>query len=183
MIVNILKFIGCLILLVLFVAVGMSGSQNEPIRLKFRPPVPKLEYSVFRTAPILVAGVFGRSSGCDTADYDLISDVAHAAIRVSLDPRILAATVAVESACNPYAISVKGAVGLGQVVPRVWKQEFDFAGDDNLFNQQDNLRVSAKILSDLVDAYGVEEALTRYQGVGVGADLTYVPKILALARR
>lgn len=188
---KLLKFVGCLVLLVLFLAVGLSGSsQSDSLneldklpRLTFRPTVPKLEYSIYRTAPVLVAGVFGRSTGCVDADFELITDVAHAAIEVSLDPRILAATVAVESACNQYAISSKGAVGLGQVVPRVWRSEFDFAGADNLFNVQDNLRVSAKILSDLIAEYGVPEAVQRYQGLGVGGDLMYTQKILTLARR
>lgn len=147
-----------------------------------RPKSPKLSYSVFRTAPVKVAMVFGRSQGCNEVDGDFINEVADTAARNSLDPSIAAATIAVESSCNPYAISNRGAVGLMQINVKVWKDTFDFS-DKNLFNAEDNLHVGTTILSDLIRQYGVREAVARYQGLGPNGDPGYTDKILNLARR
>src|SRR5579863_4849258 len=72
-------------------------------------------------ASIDVARVFGRSSGCAEASPVLIGQIANESIKVGLDPRILAATIAIESNCNPWATSSKGAIGLTQVVAATWK--------------------------------------------------------------
>ena len=136
-------------------------------------------------AALDVARVFGRAPGCADADSKLITDIATEAINDNLDPRILAATVAVESACDPFAVSPRGAIGLTQVVPRVWKAKFDFT-HVNLLNPAENLHAGATILSDLIKQYGVAGGVRRYQGTGVACpscDDSYVPKILALAGR
>lgn len=186
---KLLQLTGVILLLVLFWSLAVQSSESDslpitvPMLARLRPHPPKLTYSVFRTAPILVAETFGRTNTCADADPDLVNDTANAALTVGLDPQILAATVAVESGCNPYAVSSKGAIGLTQVVPKVWAGSFDFSGGDNLLNQKTNLRVGATILSGLVRDYGVSEAVTRYQGTGIGADPNYTFKILTLARR
>jgi len=109
-------------------------------------------------------------------------DTANAALNESVDPEVMASIIAVESACNPYAVSNKGAVGLGQINVAVWRKTYDFQEQVNLFNPLDNLKITAKILSGLINTYGVREAVYRYQGTGVG-DPQYVTKILSLARR
>lgn len=153
-----------------------------------RPTAPALafRYSLFRTAPLEVAKVFGRTPGCADADADFIQATANAAIEAGLDPAIAAATVGIESSCNAFAVSSKGAVGYFQVMPRIWKDRFDFAGSVNLFNRDDNLRVGAEIEAGLIDQYGVEGGLRHYNGTGVGCetcDAGYTFKILALAGR
>ena len=137
-------------------------------------------------ASLDVTRVFGRSQGCAEADPKLISDIAAEAIASNTDPRILAALVAVESACDPMAVSNRGAIGLTQVRAKVWKDKFDFAGKVNLLNPADNLHAGAMILGSLIKQYGTLEGVRRYQGDGVGCatcDDFYVPKILALAGR
>jgi soluble lytic murein transglycosylase-like protein len=137
-------------------------------------------------ASLDVARVFGRSQGCADADPKLINDIAAEAIASNTDPRILAALVAVESSCDPMAVSNRGAIGLTQVRAKVWKDKFDFAGKTNLLNPADNLHAGATILGSLIKQYGTLEGVRRYQGDGVGCatcDDFYVPKILALAGR
>jgi len=137
-------------------------------------------------AALDVARVFGRSQGCENADPKLITAIAIEALNDDLDPRILAATVAVESACDPLAVSSRGALGLTQVMPKIWKAKFDFTGSVNLLNPNDNLHAGATILSDLIKQYGVVNGVRRYNGVGVGCDTCdggYVSKIVALAGR
>jgi hypothetical protein len=143
-------------------------------------------YSIFRTAPLEVAKVFGRTPGCADADADMIEATARAAIKAGLDPAIAAATVGVESGCNAFAVSSKGAIGYFQVMPRIWKDRFDFAGTVNLFNRDDNMRTGAKIEADLIAQYGIEGGLRHYNGMGTGSpeyDAGYTNKILALAGR
>jgi hypothetical protein len=149
-------------------------------------PSMAFNYSVFRTAPLEVAKVYGRTPGCSDADADMIQATAKAAIEAGLDPAIAAATVGVESACNPFAVSSKGAIGIMQIMPKVWKDKYDFAGDVNLFNRNTNLGVGAHIEADLINQYGVESGVRRYNGMGVGCstcDDEYTSKILTLARR
>ena len=135
-------------------------------------------------AALNVARVFGRSPGCAEADPTLITDIADVAIKNELDPRILAATVAVESSCDPYAVSSRGAIGLTGVVARVWKGSYNFAGEYNLLNPKDNLRVGAAIEAGLIKQYGTAGGLRHYNGMGVGCDTCdagYQDRIIALA--
>lgn len=137
-------------------------------------------------AALDVARVFGRSQGCAEADAKLIGDVATEALRSGIEPRILAATVAVESSCDSMAVSHRGAIGLTQVMPKIWKASFDFEHSINLFNPNDNLHAGATILGGLIKQYGVAEGVRHYQGTGTdcsSCDDNYVPKILALAGR
>lgn len=137
-------------------------------------------------AALDVARVFGRAPGCAEADSKLIGDVAKEALRVGLDARILAATVAVESSCNQYATSSKGAIGLMQVVPRTWKSAYDFEHKYNLLNAEDNIQVGAAILAGYIKSYGVPSGLHHYNGLGISCDVCdsgYADKIVALAGR
>jgi hypothetical protein len=153
-----------------------------------RPRVPAMAftYSIFRTAPLEVAKVFGRTPGCADADADMINAVARAAIEAGLDPSVDAATVGVESACNQFAVSSKGAVSYMQIMAKTWKDKYDFTGSVNLFNREDNLRVGAHIEADLINQYGLEGGVRRYNGMGIGCDTCdagYTSKILSLAGR
>lgn len=142
--------------------------------------------SVWHTAPLEVAKVFGRAQGCTDADTELIEMTARAAIEADLEPAIAAATVATESACNQYAVSGRGAIGLMQIMPRIWKDRFDFAGNVNLFNKRDNIQAGAMILASLIDHYGTQSGIQRYNGAGVGCDSCdggYAVRILALAHK
>jgi hypothetical protein len=183
---SIIAFFGMLIALILLVAWDTPGSQTEQPSLRFKPSIPKLEYSPLRTGSLEVAKVFGRTSGCESADAEFIEQTNHAAVRAGLDPRIAAATIAVESGCNNFAISSRGALGLMQVMPKIWKNQYDFEGRVNLLNRQDNLRVGTEILAGLIAQYGVPEGIKRYQGLGQNCetcDGAYPSKILNLAGR
>lgn len=182
-----------LLVLMLMILTGLVATQypfhhQEP-PIIVHAPEPRDVQSEAATkeylAALEVARVFGRSQGCDTADSKLITAIATESVKDEVDPRILAATVAVESACDPMAISKSGAVGLTQVMPRIWKTKFDFT-QVNLLNPSDNLHAGATILSDLIKHYGVNNGVRRYNGLGVGCDScdgAYVSKILVLTGR
>ncbi len=181
------------ILLLAAFTIPMSGTRTADMGTQMQimlakqlpqPPALAFRYSIFRTAPLEVAKVFGRTPGCADADTDLIQATANAAINAGLDPAIAAATVGVESSCNTLAISTHGAVGLMGIVPKIWREKFDFEGQINLFNREDNLLVGARIEAGLIQQYGTNEGIHHYNGMGVdcsGCDLNYVSKILKLA--
>jgi soluble lytic murein transglycosylase-like protein len=110
--------------------------------------------------------------------------VAEAALKHQLDPRLVAATVAVESGCDPYATSTKGAIGLMQVRASTWKDTYDFQQKVNLLNPQENLETGTDILAGYIKKYGKVGGVTQYQGLGTGCptcDGNYTSKILKLA--
>jgi len=161
-------------------------TREQSVLRRLTPEAPKLEFSPNHSAAIEVAEVFKRSQRCAEADPEFIDLVAQEAVRAGIDPRMLAATVVVESGCRQYAISRRGAVGYMQVMPRVWKNRYDIAGEYNLFNDRDNVRVGAAILSQLVQTYGIREGVRRYQGTGQDCrtcDMGYTAKIIALAKQ
>lgn len=147
-------------------------------------PVPAPQFTKQYIAALEVARVFGRSTGCSEADPKLIDAVASEAVKADISPRVLAATVAIESACNQYATSPKGAIGLLQVTPKTWKGTYDLEKQYNLLNQSDNLHVGTLILAGYIKQYGVPNGLHHYNGMGQGCDTCdsgYADKILALA--
>jgi hypothetical protein len=149
-----------------------------------KPPAEVLKESLFRTGPLEVAKVFGRARGCEDATPDLINTVSNEAVRNQIDPRIVAATVAIESACNSFAVSNRGAIGYMQITPKTWSPKYDFMTRYNLLNMHDNVHVGVSILSDLIHTYGVKNGVRRYQGLGVGCDTCddrYTDKIMSLA--
>ena len=79
---------------------------------------------------------------------------------------LVRAVVQVESAFNPYAKSIKGALGLMQLMPATIRQ----FGVKNPFNPVENVRAGVAYLRQLLDRYGNDEqlALAAYNA-GPGA--------------
>lgn len=150
---------------------------------KLAPVAPAQKYSAFRTGPLEVAKVFGRSQqGCQNADIDLITEVSNAAVNVGLDPKLVAAEVAIESSCNPMAVSNRGAVGLLQVHVKTWQVKYDFSRI-NLFDAHQNLKVGTQVLAGYVERYGLRDGVRHYNGMGVDCstcDAGYTQKVLSL---
>ena len=168
--------------------VKAARSTTTTIEQRFRPKLPKIAFvpSSFRTGPLEVAKVFGRAKGCERATPELIQAVSDESVLHGIDPRIAAATLAIESSCNPYAVSVRGAVGLMQITPKTWSDKYDFTKTYNLLNLHDNVQVGISILADMIHTYGEREGVRRYQGLGVGCstcDGAYTDKIMGLAVR
>ena len=115
-----------------------------------------------------------------------------AARRHALEPALLRAVIAVESAFNPRAVSRAGAQGLMQLMPRTARRY----GVDNAFDPEQNVHGGARYLSHLLQRYGnnLELALAAYN-TGEGAverhgrqvppypeTRAYVPAVLRLYR-
>ncbi len=119
-------------------------------------------------SPELMAAFFEASkvygkAGC--GDIVLAEKTAQQAVKSGLPASLIAGQIATESTCNPLSVSNRGAVGLMQIVPKVWKAKYDFT-KINLFNPDDNMTVGCAIMADLVKRYGVKNALVHYYGIG-----------------
>jgi soluble lytic murein transglycosylase-like protein len=71
----------------------------------------------------------------------------------SLNPRLMAAMIEVESAFNPRARSRKGALGLMQMLPATARR-FGVARRRDLYNPRKNLEVASRYLRWLIDRFG-----------------------------
>ncbi len=115
-----------------------------------------------------------------------------AAKRNGIDPALLTAVVKVESDFNAFAVSFRGACGLGQLIPSTARR---FATKD-VFDPAQNLEGSARYLRFLLDRFGgrTDLALAGYNA-GEGAvdrygaippfreTLSYVLQVLDRASR
>jgi soluble lytic murein transglycosylase-like protein len=86
------------------------------------------------------------------------------ATRVELPPEMVLAVIDIESAFDPYAVSIAGAQGLMQVMP-FWLEEIGQPGD-RLIDINTNLRMGCTILRYYYDLENGNwwPALARYNG-------------------
>lgn len=89
-----------------------------------------------------------------------------AAVAQRIDPQLLHALIAVESAYRPHAVSTKGAAGLTQLMPATAKAY----GVTDVFDARQNIDAGARHLRWLLDRYreNVSRALAAYNA-GSGA--------------
>jgi soluble lytic murein transglycosylase-like protein len=94
----------------------------------------------------------------------ILKNVHWEATRVGLPPEMVLAVIDIESAFDPYAVSVAGAQGLMQVMP-FWLDEIGHPGD-RLVDIKTNLRMGCTILKYYYDMEHGDwlRALGRYNG-------------------
>ena len=93
---------------------------------------------------------------------------------------MLASVVQVESKFNMYAVSGKGAKGLGQITTAIWVEELVnsniWKDVTSVYNYKYNIAATNYILEKYLEQYGSwKECLNRY----VGGDQTYVLRVLS----
>jgi len=99
-----------------------------------------------------------------------------------IEPTLLLAVMAIESAFNPFAESPVGAQGLMQVMTRVHSEKYEsFGGRLAAFDPVTNLHVGARILRDYIARAGsIEGGLRFYVGAAnLPTDGGYGAKVLA----
>jgi soluble lytic murein transglycosylase len=89
-----------------------------------------------------------------------------AAREAGLEPWLVAGLARQESLFNPVARSPRGAIGLLQLIPstaHMYRSTLGLSGRINLTDPDTNLRIGARMLSDLISQYGaIEPALAAY---------------------
>ena len=101
--------------------------------------------------------------------------------RVGLEPALILAVAAVESAFNPFAQGSGGAKGLMQVVAHAHLDKFEpLGGLRAAFDPVSNLRVGAQVLKEHVTQEGsVEAGLMAYVNAsGAAQQASYVQRVL-----
>jgi len=91
-------------------------------------------------------------------------------------PELLTALIVVESSANHIAVSNKGAVGLTQVMPHVWRYQ-----ERELFNPYKNIEIGSKILKYYIDKYGINGGLSSYNSGNRKSSLRYARYVLKVA--
>ena len=142
-------------------------------------PMPVSEYSQesFRKSFFDAARIYGKA-GC--GDVELAELTARSAQKTGLPANVIAAEIAVESACDPLAVSRDGGVGLTQVMPKIWAGKYNNFRDKNLLKSEDSIDVGMEILADNVRQYGLRQGIRHYNGAGENAEV-YASKVMALA--
>lgn len=145
-------------------------------------PIPVYaETDPMRKAIYETTSIFARVEGCRNK-FEYAELAAHYALKNQLPPALIASKIAVESTCNPYAVSPapQGCVGLTQVCVKTWGTVYDFDGDVNLFNPKDNIEVGTEIMAEYIRKHGLRGGVKAYNGIGPQAD-AYATKVLNLA--
>ena len=108
-------------------------------------------------ALVVVAAVPARAEGPYQAQ------IAAAATRFGLDPRLIEAVIRAESGGDPRAVSRAGAMGLMQLMPRTWAELRErLALGPDPFSPGDNILAGAAYLRALHDRYGAPGFLAAY---------------------
>ncbi|WP_354859063.1 lytic transglycosylase domain-containing protein [Acetobacter fabarum] len=94
---------------------------------------------------------------------DIEGMIRQAAERVALPPEWIRAVMQVESRRDAHAVSVKGAMGLMQIMPATWQElRRDLALGSDPFDPQDNILAGASYLRLLHDRFGDAGFLAAY---------------------
>lgn len=123
-----------------------------------------------------------------TAPRELRQRITDYALAQDLDPRLVEAVIRVESAFDARAVSVKGAMGLMQLMPGTASD----LGVENAFDVEENLRGGTAYLRSLLDRFSGDltlalagynagpGAVEKYRGVPPYRETTdYVRRVLA----
>lgn len=150
----------------------------KPVETKLvDKPASEYDQQDFRKAFFDAARVFGRAS---CGDAPLAEMTARSSVKTGLPANVLAAEIAVESTCNPLAVSKDGGVGLLQIMPVIWAGKYDNFREKNLLKAEDSMEVGSEILAENIKTYGLHDGIRRYNGSGPDAEL-YAVKVMALA--
>ncbi|MBV6476446.1 MAG: Membrane-bound lytic murein transglycosylase C [Rhodocyclaceae bacterium] len=119
-----------------------------------------------------------------TAIEPLVMTAQAAGLRVSVDPMLIIAVMAIESGFNPIAESPMGAQGLMQVIPRFHQDKLDKVSGNSLLDPAANIHVGAMILEEYIRRSGsLEEGLQMYAGAVSDEEGLYAAKVLAEKQR
>jgi hypothetical protein len=93
-----------------------------------------------------------------------------------VSPDILTALIVVESSADSEAVSTKGALGLTQVMPNIWKYD-----KKSLKNPYKNIEAGSAILSYYVKRHGLKGGLSAYNSGQKSGAPKYASKVVRIA--
>jgi len=112
---------------------------------------------------VLWAGA-ARAAQPPTSEPPAITQAVHeASLRFAVPADWIRAVIKVESAGNPNAVSLKGAMGLMQIMPATWGElrlRYHLATDP--YDVHDNIVAGTALLRELYDRFGASGFLAAY---------------------
>jgi soluble lytic murein transglycosylase-like protein len=91
---------------------------------------------------------------------------------------ILTALIVVESSANHIAVSRRGATGLTQVMPGIWR--FD---RNTLIDPYKNIEIGSSILKYYINRHGLDGGLSAYNSGRKNGSIRYARKVLRIANQ
>jgi soluble lytic murein transglycosylase-like protein len=185
------------VLAVLFAAAALILLASGPCRAQDQQQQPAAntseEYLRIEASYTSVVKYYNNDLDDENARY-IARCVLYYSTYYKLDPRLIVAVIAVESAFKPRAVSSKGAQGLGQLMPGTAA----YLGVNNAFDVQQNVNGTVKYLREqyerwqsspyvfdfMLAAYNAgPEAVAKYNGVPPYTETqNYVVKVKKLYR-
>jgi hypothetical protein len=112
----------------------------------------------------LVSGIANARPVSTALDrVSLATAIAEASGRFGIPESWIRGVMRAESAGNPHAISVKGAMGLMQLMPATWAElRIRYALGNDPFHPPDNIMAGTAYLRELHDRYGSPGFLAAY---------------------
>ena len=117
-----LKLVSVLVSILSFPSAASQSAEKPAVKSEY-------DQQEFKKAFFDAARVYGRA-GC--GDVQLAEMTARSSAKTGLPANVIAAEIAVESTCDPLAVSRDGGVGLLQVMPKIWASKFNGFRDKNL---------------------------------------------------
>jgi soluble lytic murein transglycosylase-like protein len=114
------------------------------------------------------------------AAEEMVSTAYLAGEQVGLDPVLVLAVIAIESSFDPNAVSVAGAKGLMQIIPRYHEDKLEeHGGSGAVRDPLINVLVGTRILEQYIRGTGsLEAGLQRYNGALSDQSSRYASKVL-----
>lgn len=149
-------------------AAGARAAEPSPYRLHLE------DRQAYRLQSTAAGRMPAPAAGAALASRPYASEIARAARAADLDPALVHAVIAVESAYRADARSDRGAVGLMQVLPATGRR----FGVADVADPQANLRAGTRYLRALLDQFDqrMDLALAGYNA-GEGAVLRHAGAI------
>lgn len=94
-----------------------------------------------------------------------------------VSPELLTALIVVESSADHEAESIKGALGLTQVMPNIWRYE-----PEVLLDPFQNIEIGADILKYYIDRFGLVGGLSAYNSGQRDRALGYAHRVIRVAQ-
>jgi soluble lytic murein transglycosylase-like protein len=148
--------------------------------------VPAERFAPADPAQSILAEYLSRRFFIAGAAAELIVEAAYRTSRdAGLDPYLVLAVIAIESAFNPIAESVMGAKGLMQIIPKYHERLLvAHGGEAALWDPDANIAVGTRILQEYVYRAGTLEAgLQYYNGALSDATAQYASRVMAERER
>ena len=158
--------------------VAVERPAESPLETSLRP-----ESSAEHRA--LAAHLSQRYRVAPGAAEEVVKAAHLASERAGIDPLLVLAVIAIESSFDPNAVSLAGAEGLMQVVPRYHGDTLEeHGGSDSVRNPETNILVGTHILEQYIRRTGsLEAGLQRYNGALSDVSGRYSRKVLAERER